>query len=388
MLPAALRKKLARRIVWAMNMKPNETLSVRGGLHEQALIEEIALIASEQGVSPSFGTASDNYVKEFYDRVPVKYIRATSKLALKQVAALDNSIGLERLKDPRIMEKIPPYKVAAAVESGKPVSKLMNIKNVKWCYVGFPSAEMAKKLGVSYSLLKKFIFGGILVEQKKLFNSAAFIHKNIRNAAYARITDEFGTNLTLPLGKRKVMIADGYLSNEDLRHNDVGLNLPDGEVFTAPIETRGDGVLIAPKQMDRYTGKHIENIKLVFENGKLNLQKTTAEKNAAALKKTILHSIVIDRKHEKIIRTTNVAELGIGLNPLINRSIGYTLTDEKIGGTIHVAIGHNKSGAYGGKSESCLHWDFVTHRGVTLEAGFANGKTKILIDNGKILTGE
>ncbi len=383
MLPAALRKKLARRIVWAMNMKVDETLSIRGGLHEQDLIEEIALTAMEQGVNPSFGAASDGFVKEFYGRVPEKYLRTTSKLALKQVDALDNSIGIERLKDPRIMEKIPPRKVAAAVEGGKPVSKKMDRLDVKWCYVGFPTSEMARKLDVSYGLLKKFIFGGILVDQKYLFRRALFMQKHIKSASFVNITDEFGTNLTLMLGGRKVMIADGYISDYDLRNKDVGLNLPDGEVFTAPIETKGDGVLVAPRQMDRYTGKHIDNIKLVFENGRLNLQKSSADKNEKAMKETIRRSIAIDSKHEKTVRTTHVAELGIGLNPLIDRSIGYTLTDEKIGGTIHVAIGHNKSSSYGGRSESCLHWDFVTNRGVNLSAGLKNGKTKILIENGK-----
>jgi aminopeptidase len=78
-----------------------------------------------------------------------------------------------------------------------------------------------------------------------------------------------------------------------------------------------------------------------------------------------------------------VAELGIGLNPLIDKSIGYTLTDEKIGGTIHIAIGYNK-GAYGGRSESCLHWDFVTHKGINLET-ISGKKRKMLIEKGKFL---
>ncbi|MBI5061092.1 MAG: aminopeptidase [Candidatus Aenigmarchaeota archaeon] len=385
MLTADMRKKLACRIVWAMNMRENETLSIRGGLHEQDLVEEIALTAMEQGVNPSFGTASDKYVEEFYDRIPVKYLRTVSKMSLKQAEVLDNSIGLERLKDPRIMEKVPPYKTAAAVEGAKPVSKLMDKRKVKWCYVGFPSEEMAKKFGISYSLLRKFILDGILVKQKLLFSRASFLSRNLKLAQKVHFWDEFGTDMTLRITGRKILIADGYISDIDKKHGDVGLNLPDGEVFLAPIETYGTGTLVAPKQMDRHSGKPIENIKLVFEDGKLNLKKSTADKNEKAMKDTILRSIAIDKKHETRVRTTNVAELGIGLNPLIDRAIGYTLTDEKIGGTIHVAIGYNK-GAYGGRSESCLHWDFVTHKGITLEAELRNGKTKVLIEGGKILS--
>jgi len=383
-LSKTLTKKLAKRIIWAMNMRLDETVTIRGGLHEQALIEEIALTALEQGVNPSFGTASDSYVEEFYKRVPVKYLKRTSKLALRQASALDNSIGLERLKDPRIMEKVSPDNIAAAVEGSKPVSKLMDKRKVKWCYVGFPTEEMARKLGVRYSLLRKFIFDGMLVSQKTLFKRASFISKNLKSAERVHVWDEFGTDLTLRIAGRKILLADGYISDMDKKHGDIGLNLPDGEVFLAPIETYGNGTLVAPKQMDRYTGKSIEHIKLVFENGKVNMQKSRAEKNEKAMKDTILRSVAIDKKHEKRVRTTNVAELGIGLNPLIDRAVGYTLTDEKIGGTIHVAIGYNK-GAYGGRSESCLHWDFVTNKGINLETIARNGIKKTLIEKGRFL---
>ena len=97
---------------------------------------------------------------------------------------------------------------------------------------------------------------------------------------------------------------------------------------------------------------------MVFENGRLNLQKTAAEKNEKYLKRTIKISSEIDRKNEKVIRTTHFAELGIGTNPVINEIIGYLLTDEKIGGTIHLALGMAyKKG--GGRNNSILHWDMI-----------------------------
>ena len=102
----------------------------------------------------------------------------------------------------------------------------------------------------------------------------------------------------------------------------------------------------------------IENIKLVFENGRLNLKKTTAEKNEKALKTTIKNCINVDRKIHKKVRTTNIAELGMGLNPIIDKIIGYLICDEKIGGTIHLAVGLGFPEA-GGHNESGLHWDMI-----------------------------
>ncbi|MEM7819515.1 MAG: aminopeptidase [Candidatus Aenigmatarchaeota archaeon] len=383
MLSKSLTKKLAKRVVWSMNMKEGETLLVKGGAHTQELVENIALFAMMQGVHPLITTVSDNFTKSVYDLVSEKYLRSTSKLSLKMVEALDNTISIERPKDPRIFEKISQKKLAAATEGGRLVRKKMDKYNVKWCILGYPTKEMAQKLGVKFSLLKKFIVDGTLVNPKILLDRSEFIYRNLKGAKFVYITDEFGTDLTLRMVDRKIMKSDGHISDNDIKEKDIGLNLPDGEVFTTPIETSGHGILVSPKRTDYFTEKMIENIRLVFENGKLNLQKTTAEKNEKLLKDTIKNCIRIDKRKESVIRTTNFAELGIGLNPIINQIVGYLLTDEKIGGTIHVAIGNNKS--FGGKNESCLHWDFITNKGVNLEVAYKNGKKKILIENGKFL---
>ena len=387
MISKALEKKLARRIFLSMNMQEDETVAIRSGIHTSTLAEEIALIAMENGIHPTISLASDSYMKSIYDRVPEKYLKKTSKLSMKIVEAIDNQIGIERPKDPRILENVSKTKIAAAIQGGRPVSKKMEKYNVKWAYVGYPTKEMADKLKINYKMFERFIFKGILLDPKFLMRKSQILLKGLKGAGYVHITDEYGTDLKLHMGNRKIMVDDGYISDADIKKKDVGLNLPAGEVFTTPIETRGDGVLISPKRTDVFTGKMIENIKLVFENGRLNMDKTKAEKNEKAMKETLKKCMAIDRKNEKVVRTTNAAELGIGLNPIITDIIGYLLTDEKIGGTIHVALGNNKNKAYGGKSESCLHWDFITNKGVNLDVIYPNGRTRNLIVKGKIVGG-
>ena len=354
-LSTGLRKKLSKHIIASMNMKEGESLLIRAGLHEQELAEQLSIDAMKTGIDSLLSTTSDNYTKSVYKEIPVKFLKKPSKLSLKMVEALDNLISLEKPKDPRILENISHKKIAAAVAGGQKLSKKMDKLGVKWCYVGYPSEELASKLGISIKLLKRFIIDGILIKKKILIKKSAFLYKNLLNSEFVKITDDYGTNITLKIKGRRINIDDGFISDEDIRKKDVGGNLPAGEVFIPPVETYGDGVLISPKRTDIYTGKMIKNIKLVFEKGRLNLKKTEAEKNERALKETIKKSIMIDRKYYSPIRTTNVAELGIGLNPIINKIIGYLLTDEKIGGTIHIAIGKNNM--YGGRSDSCLHWD-------------------------------
>ncbi len=377
-----LRKKIAHRVVWGMNMKQGESLILRGGVHEQDLLEEIAIMAMQQNNDVSMGMSSDTFSKRLYAEIPTSYIRKTSKLSLKLMEAANNYVSLEKLKDPRVAEKFPSKKLSAAHESYEPIQKKIEKYRIKTCLVGYPTKEMAAKLNIKFSLLEKFIFNGMLIRYKDLTKKANFLYSNIINAEYAHVYDEYGTDLTLRVKGRRPMVDDGYVSNVDIKNKDLHSNLPCGEMFMSPLETYGSGVLICPKRTDVFTGKMIENAKLVFEKGRLNLNKSTAEKNEKAMKTTLKNCIAVDKRLYKVLRTTNIAELGIGMNPVIDTIIGYLLTDEKIGGTVHVAIGDNYRFP-GGKNQSCLHWDFITNKGINLEVILPNKKSKMLIESGK-----
>jgi aminopeptidase len=365
-----------------MNMKNGESLLLRGGAHEQDLIEEMAIMAMKQNNDVSMGMSSDNFSERFYSEIPIEFIRKSSKLSLKLMEAVNNYVGIEKLKDPRISEKFSPKKIAAAQQAGEPVHKKIERYKIKTCVVGYPTKEMATKLGIKFSLLKKFIFNGMLINYQNLAKKAAFFQNNIITAEYIHAYDDYGTDIRIKVKGRRPVVDDGFISNTDIKNGDLHSNLPCGETFLAAVETYGEGVLVCPKRTDVFTGKMIENVRLVFEKGKLNLNKTTAEKNEKALKTTLKNCMVVDKKLHKAIRTLNVAELGIGMNPVIDKIIGYLLTDEKIGGTIHIAIGEN-SRFPGGKSKSCLHWDFISNKGINLEAIYPNKKSKMLIENGK-----
>jgi aminopeptidase len=357
-------------------MRAGETLRINGGVHAQELVEETALLAMKQGVQVSITTVSDDFQKRVYEDVPVRYLKKTSKIAMKIADVVDNIITIEAPKDPRIMENIEHGKMAASVAANIPIKKKLDRRYVKWVFVGYPTQELADSLGTSYKKLERFIFSGILINEKKLREKAEKIMRKMQGADKIRVWDEYGTDMLLKLKNRRINMDDGYISDRDIKHKDVGSNLPAGEVFTAPVETYGSGTWVSPARRDLFTQKMIEGIRLSFKDGKL--VKAEAEKNENVMKDTIRRCVAIDR-NEKIIRTTNVAELGIGLNPVITDIIGYLLTDEKIGGTAHLAIGHNKG--YGGTSESSLHWDFITNKGVNIE--IVDDET--IIENGKVI---
>jgi len=173
------------------------------------------------------------------------------------------------------------------------------------------------------------------------------------------------------------------LSDEQIALGDLGGNLPAGEVFFPPNEKQGEGKLLCPLTKERYTHKLIENVELVFKNGKLLMDKVSADTNLDILIDAFKQREKIDKANKvPEIRTYNVAELGIGCNPVITQAIGYILTDEKINGSVHVAFGFNKS--FGGTSTSQMHWDFVTAPKVNITVEYIDGSKKIIMENGKL----
>jgi aminopeptidase len=121
--------------------------------------------------------------------------------------------------------------------------------------------------------------------------------------------------------------------------------MPDGEIFTAPVDDSAEGTIYF-EFPGVYGGKYVEGIRLEFKNGEV--VKATAEKNGDVLGNILL----IDEGSRRL------GEFGIGVNYGINRFVSDILYDEKIGGTIHLALGR----AYkenNGVNQSAIHWDIV-----------------------------
>ena len=124
-----------------------------------------------------------------------------------------------------------------------------------------------------------------------------------------------------------------------------GNNFPDGEVYTGPVEDSVNGH-IRFSFPGIYNGNEIEDIRLVFKNGKV--VKATAEKG-----EKLLHQILETDEGAKF-----VGEVAVGMNHNIKRFTKCMLFDEKIGGTVHLALGKSYADS-GGKNKSSIHWDML-----------------------------
>jgi aminopeptidase len=222
------------------------------------------------------------------------------------------------------------------------------------------------------------------IPSEELTDITANLGKFFVNAKKVYVTDDLGTDFWVSIENRAKVLDDGLLSDEQIALGDLGGNLPAGEVFFPPNEKQGEGKLFCPLTIERYSNKILKNVDLTFKDGKLLMDKVSADNDLDLLIDAFKQSEKIDKKNKvPELRTYNVGELGIGCNPLITKPIGYILTDEKINGSVHVAFGFNKS--FGGTSASQMHWDFVTAPKANIIVEYMDGSKKSIMENGKLI---
>jgi aminopeptidase len=142
-----------------------------------------------------------------------------------------------------------------------------------------------------------------------------------------------GTDLRLSIEGRVFINSDGRR------------NFPSGEFFTGPVENSAEGVI----QFDipaSYEGHAIEGVRLVFQKGKV--VEASARRGQAFLEQML----------ELDAGARYLGEFAFGNNPRVHRATRNTLFDEKIGGTVHLALGSSYPET-GGVNQSALHWDMV-----------------------------
>ncbi|MCL2741307.1 MAG: aminopeptidase [Oscillospiraceae bacterium] len=213
----------------------------------------------------------------------------------------------------------------------KPVHGDIRVNATKWCVMRYPNYSMAQKAGMSTDDFEDFYF-------------------SVCNLDYARMSKAMDGLVALGERTRRVRIkgvgTDLSFSVEGMRFIKCdGLrNLPDGEVYTAPIRDSVNGV-ISYNVPALYQGALFENISLELKDGRI----VGATANMGDRLNKILDTDEGSR---------HIGEFSLGLNPHITKPIGDTLFDEKIRGSFHLTPGSCYEACDNG-NESAVHWDLI-----------------------------
>ncbi len=387
-------KLCAKNIAKSINIKKEgELILIHGGFYCYELLEEIGLSILRLGGIPHIFSHSDYFdqIRFTDDQIKIKTLGATPLHFTKMFEHIDAYIVIEPLEDPSIRNRVPKEKLEAYQKSRTAWREILYgmkeeyAPGKKWCYAAWPSKKAAHYYNIDYDLFEKFIIDGISFPSEKLTSITLNLGNYFERAKNVHINDDLGTDFWVSIENRPKVLDDGIISDEQIAIGDLGGNLPAGEVYFATHELQGEGKIFCPLTIERYYNQNIiRNVELIFKDGKLLIDKVSSDNDVEELISCFKQREQLDKElNLPELRTYNVAELGIGCNPIITKAIGYILTDEKINGSVHVAFGSNNH--FGGTSVSQMHWDFVTTPKVNITVEYIDGSKKKIMENGRLI---
>jgi aminopeptidase len=329
----------------------------------EMLAYECAII----GAQPVITYGSDELALKVYKKIDSKFLRQKPKLGYAHLKVVNAEMNIDD-SNPFLARQLPQWKVEIRRKTVKPLRRLkekkLARKTLKSALIGFPTKEDARAMRIPFKRLEKIFWDTMDINFNKLYYFNELLMKKFNGVDKIRIVGK-RTDFEFSVKGRKFLNDCGIVAKEKMGY----MNLPAGEIFTAPVETSANGHIYFDLPCMYHYGKQVEGVWFRFKNGKV------VEYKIRKGKKNFEDVI----KHASGKKTT-IAELGIGTNPKAEPTSGMIIVDEKILGTIHVAIGQNK--LYGGVNESTIHWDFfkTMGRGSRVEAD-----GKVLMKNGKWL---
>ena len=320
-------------IDYSINLKKGENVLISADLVARPLVAELYRKLISRGAGEVRLNFSDyEFVESFFKYATDEQIDHFPTVSMEEMKKMDCYIGIKSSSNMRGLTGVKAEKIA---RRSKITRKIVDfrVENTKWVLSEFPTNAQAQEADMSLTGYEEFVFNAINnVNWNKKFKEQESLRKKIEATKIVRIKAA-DTDLTLDISGRKAENAGG-------KHN-----MPDGEVFTSANEGKVNGY-ITYSFPALYMGREFHNVRLEFRDGKV--VKATAEKGEEDLNK------ILDMDSG----ARYVGELGIGNNFEIKRFVKNILFDEKIGGTIHIALGKGYKKTLS-KNVSALHWDMI-----------------------------
>jgi aminopeptidase len=328
---------------YSVEVRPNQLVRITGAPEGAPLILAVYRLVLERGAHPYLLAELEGAEELFYtyaSDAQLDYIPPFTKDIVEQI---DAAIGIWTDVNTKQLTNADPARQSRRSKARRPLMERFleraAKKELRWTATIHPTHAFAQDAEMSIREFEDFVYDSSLVHEpdpikawKKISKKQQRIVRWLNKARKIHVVGP-DTDLKLEVTGRKWINCDGHE------------NFPDGEIFTGPIEDSVNGHI-------RYTypacadGHEVEDVRLQFKDGKV--VKATAAKNEDFLLRML--------KTDKGARY--VGEFSFGTNSGIQRFTRNTLFDEKIGGTIHLAVGAGYPES-GSKNKSAIHWDMV-----------------------------
>lgn len=329
-------EKLAYNLVnYSCRLKKGENVLIKvyGEGEERSLVMAIIQEVYKVGANPFVWNHDPQIMRELLKKCNEEQIKTWAESDLMLMKKMDAYIGVwggnNNAENSSIKEE--NYKIYEKLYLD-PVHMHQRVKNTKWVVLNYPTSSMAQQASMSTDEFEDFYFKVCNLDYSKMDKAMDNLVSLMNKTDKVKITGE-GTNLEFSIKNIPAIKCAGIM------------NIPDGEVFTAPVRDSINGVLSYNTPSLYSDGFTYENIKLEFKNGKIV--------NASANDNERINKIFDTDEGARYI-----GEFAIGVNPYITKPMKDTLFDEKIMGSFHFTPGACYDEAPNG-NKSTIHWDLV-----------------------------
>lgn len=324
---------LAKNLVnYSCEVKPGERVLIETKGFELPLTKALVREVYKAGGLPFVTVKNEEITRVILNECGEEQIKLLADFELARMKEMDAYIGIRAGNNSSELSDVPQDKLELYSKLFvKPVHMEQRVNHTKWVILRYPNNAMAQMAEMSTEAFEEFYFKVCNLDYSKMSKAMDPLVRLMEKTDKVRITGK-GTDLTFSIKGMPAIKCDG------------GRNIPDGEVFSAPLRTSVNGV-ISYNTPSVHEGFTYENIRLEFKDGKIiNATANDTEK--------------INKVFDTDEGARFVGEFSLGVNPYIEKPMKDTLFDEKIRGSIHFTPGGCYDECDNG-NKSAIHWDLV-----------------------------
>ncbi len=326
--------KLARVLIrYSTRLEKGENVLIEAFDVPTVMVAALVREARAVEANPVVLVKNNEVLREMYRLGSEESIKLNGELEKSWMSRMDAYIGIRGAENVSELADVPQEKMSLYQKFWwKPVHLAERINNTRWVVLRYPTPSMAQLANTSTAAFEEFYFNVCAnLDYAKMSKAMDPLKKRMESTDKVRLVAE-GTELSFSMKGIPAVKCDGRM------------NIPDGEVYTAPVKTSVNGV-ITFNAATVYNGVTHERVRLEFKDGKI-VKATSSDTDRL--------NQVLDMDEG----ARYVGEFAIGFNPWITKPMKDTLFDEKIAGSIHLTPGNAYENADNG-NRSQVHWDLV-----------------------------
>jgi aminopeptidase len=325
--------QLAKNLInYSVELKPGERILIENVGMETEFVKLLVKYSYMAGGLPFVTLKNPQIQRTLLSACTEEQLDDMASFEAMRMKKMNAYIGIRAGENVSEMSSVPAEKHRLySARFQKPVHSDIRVKHTKWCVLRYPNHSMSQLANMPTDDFEEFYFNVCNLDYSKMSKAMDNIIEYMERTDRVRLVAE-GTDISFSIKGIPAVKCDGKL------------NIPDGEIFTAPVRESVNGYLTynAPAV---YQGFTFENIRFEFKDGKI-------------IKATANDTERINNILDTDEGARYIGEFAIGVNPYILKPMKDTLFDEKISGSIHFTPGNCYDEASNG-NHSAIHWDLV-----------------------------